>query len=78
MVAVVAFLFAGCGPDSGFSSNLKDMYENGEITEEEYLKKRQEALTAPLYGTKVLYRPDDYDWNGNVGSGNENYYARYA
>lgn len=35
-----------------------------------------DSMTVPLYGTKVLYRPDHYDYDQN--SGNAGYYGQYA
>ena len=34
------------------------------------------SMTVPLYGTKVLYRPDHYDYDQNTG--NAAYYGEYA
>lgn len=78
MVCIFGFVFVGCGNDPGYSSSLKDRYENGEISFEEYQQQRFEAMSVPLYGTKVLYRPDHYDWDGNVGVENKDYYGQYS
>ncbi len=79
LICIFGFLCVGCvGNDSGYGDNLKERYENGEISYEEYLEERQNSQSVPLYGTKVLYRPDDYNWDDNVGAGNENYYGQYS
>ena len=44
----------------------------------------EEALPADLYGSKVLYRPDDYDYDAGSGGadgsgeGENDYYGKYA
>ncbi len=44
----------------------------------------EEALPADLYGSKVLYRPDDYDYDAGSGGadgsgeGENDYYGQYA
>ena len=58
MCCMIAILFVGCGGnDSNFYNDLKQQLDNGEITEEEFLQKRMDAMSVPLYGSKVLYRP---------------------
>lgn len=78
LICIFGFVFVGCGNDPDYSSSLKDRYENGEISFEEYQQQRFEAMSVPLYGTKVLYRPDHYDWEGNVGAENKDYYGQYS
>lgn len=81
LVCIFGVLGVGCsGNDSGYSSSLKDRYENGEISFEEYLEQRLLSQSVPLYGTKVLYRPESYGWEDEdyIGQGNEYYYGQYA
>ena len=43
---VFALLGVGCaGNDSGFSSQLDDMLDSGEISEDEYMQRRMEAMS---------------------------------
>ncbi len=60
------------GNPDGFESD-----DDGEFDDEDF----EENLTVDMYGTKVLYRPDEYDYD--QGSGAEegqtnNYYGKYA
>ncbi len=77
---MIGFIFVGCaGNDSDYADSLKEAYENGQISYEEYLEQRQSSMSVPLYGTKVLYRPTSYNWDDNVGGEeNSNYYEQYA
>ncbi len=81
LVCIFGVLGVGCsGNDSNYSSTLKDRYENGEISYEEFLEQRLLSQSVPLYGTKVLYRPESYGWEDEdyIGQGNEYYYGQYA
>ncbi len=79
IISVFAVLSCGCiGNDSNYHKELIDKFNNGEITEDELLTQLQNNQQVPLYGTKVLYRPDHYDYNEAVGEGNEEYYGQYA
>ena len=85
IVLCMCVLGTGCfgvGDGLDYFSELFARFESGEITEEEYyqeLAKSQES--AQLYGTKVLYRPESYDYSGNSGGTQEeenDYYGKYA
>lgn len=81
LVCIFGVLGVGCsGNDSNYSSTLKDRYENGEISYDDYLEQRLLSQSVPLYGTKVLYRPESYGWEDEdyIGEGNEYYYGQYA
>lgn len=76
MILCFAFISVGClgmpGNPEGFEGD-----DDGVFDDEDF----QDNLTVDMYGTKVLYRPDSYDYN--VGSGAEegeinNYYGKYA
>lgn len=78
MIFCLGFLCVGCaGNDSSYHQDLIDRYEKGEITYEELQDALQNSMSAPLYGTKVLYRPDNYDY-GEGAAGNKAYYGQYA
>lgn len=85
IVLCMCVLGTGCfGIGDGFDyfSDLWNRFQSGEISEDEYyqeLAKSQES--AQLYGTKVLYRPESYDYSGNSGGTQEeenDYYGKYA
>lgn len=85
IVLCMCVLGTGCfavGDGLDYFSDLWNRFQSGEITEEEYyqeLAKSQES--AQLYGTKVLYRPESYDYSGNSGGTQEeenDYYGKYA
>ena len=85
IVLCMCVLGTGCfvvGDGLDYFSDLWNRFQSGEITEEEYyqeLAKSQES--AQLYGTKVLYRPESYDYSGNSGGTQEEaneYYGKYA
>ena len=76
MIICFAFISVGClgmpGNPEGWEGD-----DDGVFDDEDF----QDNLTVDMYGTKVLYRPDSYDYN--VGSGAEegeinNYYGKYA
>lgn len=79
MVFCFAFLFTGCagGMASDRYQDLLDKLENGEITEEDFLDQMKETRMAPLYATKVLYRPEHYDFSQGGGEFSD-YFAKYA
>ncbi len=78
LVCAFGFLGVGCGSDSDHAPSLKEAYENGEISFEEYQQLRLDSQMVPLHGTKILYRPDHYDWDNNVGDGNQEYFGQYS
>ncbi len=80
-ICMFAFLSVGCfgiGSDSDFHDMLIEMYKNGEITLEELQEQLKNSMSTPMYGTKVLYRPEHYDYDGAVGEGNEEYFGQFA
>ncbi len=80
-VFVAMFVLLGTGCSSGssnFHQNLLDRFHNGELTYDQLQTELERAQTVPLYGTKVLYRPNHYDYDNSVGEGNESYYGQYA
>lgn len=82
LICCMAFLCFGCtGMNSEENQELeeeaKEDFEDPDFTEDE----DEDEDSIEFYGTKVLYRPDSYDFNGGSGGseGNENdYYAQYA
>ena len=85
IVLCMCVLGTGCfgvGDGLDYFSDLWNRFQSGEISEDEYyqeLAKSQES--AQLYGTKVLYRPESYDYSGNSGGTQEEvneYYGKYA
>ena len=82
ILLVISFCFVGTGCiEFNFFDDLWEKYENGEISEDEYYEELEKQQTIPLYGTKVLYRPDNYDFSGNSGgteSQQNDYYGQYA
>lgn len=85
IVLCMCVLGTGCfgvGDGLDYFSDLWNRFQSGEISEDEYyqeLAKSQES--AQLYGTKVLYRPESYDYSGNSGGTQEeenDYYGKYA
>lgn len=83
MVLAMCFAGVGClgiGDGFDFFDDLFSKFESGEISEEEYYEKLAD-VESQLYGTKVLYRPNSYDFSGNSGGTEEqqnDYYGRYA
>lgn len=83
MVLAMCFAGVGClgiGDGFDFFDDLFSKFESGEISEEEYYDKLAD-VESQLYGTKVLYRPNSYDFSGNSGGTEEqqnDYYGRYA
>lgn len=78
LICCFSFLFVACGGGGlGSREDLQDQFENGEMTDEEFEEAMKGTLSAPLYGTKVLYRPEHYDFDQGGGS-YANYYAKYA
>ena len=78
LICCFSFLFVACGGGGlGSREDLQDQFENGEMTDEEFEEAMKGTLSAPLYGTKVLYRPEHYDFDQGGGS-YASYYAKYA
>ena len=78
LICCFSCLFVACGGGGlGSREDLQDQFENGEMTDEEFEEAMKGTLSAPLYGTKVLYRPEHYDFDQGGGS-YANYYAKYA
>ena len=76
-----ALLSVGCiGNDSSWHDDLIDKFNRGEITYEELQDQLKNNMPVPLHGAKVLYRPENYDYDGEgtVGTGNQEYYGQYA
>ena len=87
MILTMCFAGTGCleifgvGNGLDFFDDLWEKFQNGEITEDEYYEQLESSQSTPLYGTKVLYRPDHYDFNAGSGGTEEeenNYYGQYA
>ena len=78
MVCCLGILFVGCsGPDSKFNEEMLEKWQNNLITDEEFEQFMQESLQVPMYGTKVLYRPEHYDFDQGGGE-YANYFAKYS
>ncbi len=83
MGLAMCFAGVGClgvGDGFDFFNDLFARFQNGDISEEEYYRELADMDTQ-LYGTKVLYRPESYDFDGNSGGTEEqsnNYYGQYA
>ena len=85
IVLCMCVLGTGCfGIGDGFDyfSDLWNRFQSGEISEDEYYDQlAQSQESSQLYGTKVLYRPESYDYSGNSGGTQEeenDYYGKYA
>lgn len=87
MILTMCFAGTGCleifgvGNGLDFFDDLWEKFQNGEISEEEYYEQLENSQSTPLYGTKVLYRPDHYDFNAGSGGTEEeenDYYGKYA
>lgn len=82
ILLIVTFCFLGTGCEEfNFFDDLWEKFQNGDITEDEYYDELEKNQTIPMYGTKVLYRPDHYDFNeGSGGTAEEenDYYGKYA
>ena len=83
MVLAMCFAGVGClgiGDGFDFFDDLFSRFQNGEISEQEYYD-RLADMDTQLYGTKILYRPESYDFDGNSGGTEEqpnDYYGKYA
>ena len=83
MVLAMCFAGVGClgvGDGFDFFNDLFARFQNGDISEEEYYRELADMDTQ-LYGTKILYRPESYDFDGNSGGTEEepnDYYGQYA
>ncbi len=87
MILTMCFAGTGCleifgvGDGLDFFNDLWEKFQNGDISEEEYYEQLANSQSTPLYGTKVLYRPDHYDFNEGSGGTEEeenDYYGKYA
>ena len=70
------FCFALVGVGCAGSGLSKEDYEEGFDDED-----LEDAKVVDMYGAKVLYRPDDYDYDEGSGAGEDetnNYYGAYA
>ena len=83
MGLTMCFAGVGClgvGDGFDFFNDLFARFQNGDISEEEYYRELADMDTQ-LYGTKILYRPESYDFDGNSGGTEEqpnDYYGQYA
>lgn len=76
----MGFCFVGC---MGFGLDDIDEEEIENMTDEEFEKWLNDSMPVSMYGTKVLYRPQNYDFDKNSrppeSMDTENdYYAQYA
>lgn len=85
IVLCMCVLGTGCfgiGDGLDYFSDLWNRFQSGEISEDEYYDElAQSQQSSQLYGAKVLYRPESYDFNGNTGGTQEqenDYYGQYA
>ena len=85
IVLCMCVLGTGCfgvGDGLDYFSDLWNRFQSGEISEDEYYDQlAQSQESSQLYGTKVLYRPESYDYSGNSGGTQEeenDYYGKYA
>ena len=81
MIFCMSFLFVGCAGD--LPDELKEYEEElGDLGGGEGGSSNDsDNLLLNMYGAKVLYRPDSYDFSGNSGGTEENpndYYGKYA
>ena len=75
IVLCMCVLGTGCfgvGDGLDYFSDLWNRFQSGEISEDEYYQElAQSQESSQLYGTKVLYRPESYDYSGNSGGTQE-------
>ena len=79
MIFFLSFCFVGCNKDEIEEDGDSDTETDSGINGDDYGVPG--GMVAPLYGTKLLYRPLDYNYNTGSGGeeGNENnYYGQYA
>ena len=81
MVFCMSFVFVGCiGKDDEDIEDLEDLeseFDGGSDTPVD----DPDSLVFDMYGTKVLYRPLNYDYNEGAGGTDSNpndYYGKYA
>ncbi|MBQ8444560.1 MAG: hypothetical protein IJX25_04330 [Clostridia bacterium] len=77
MIFCTSFVFVGC---MGMSPDELKEYES-ELAGGDYDPFDEDSLDFTMYGTKVLYRPEGYDYNAGSGGTEENpndYYGQYA
>ena len=76
MIFCMAFLMTGC-----FGSSPNSYEPDYDPSQQQEGDDQGFGSSVGLFGTKVLYRPDHYDYNKNTGGDDEtenNYYAQYA
>ena len=76
MILCFAFISVGCLGMPGNPEGIEGD-DDGVFDDEDF----QDNLTVDMYGAKVLYRPDDYDYDEGSGAAEgetNNYYGRYA
>lgn len=76
MMFCLSFCFVGCDKNA---EDMEEGAESGESSGGSYGD--PSGMVAPLYGTKLLYRPTDYDYNAGSGgteTAQNNYYGQYA
>lgn len=76
MIFCMAFLMTGC-----FGSSPNSYDPDYDPSQQQEGDDQGFGSSIGLFGTKVLYRPDHYDYNKNTGGDDEtenNYYAQYA
>lgn len=76
MIFCMAFLMTGC-----FGSSPNSYDPDYDPSQQQEGDDQGFGSSVGLFGTKVLYRPDHYDYNKNTGGDDEtenNYYAQYA
>ena len=76
----MGFCFVGC---MGFGLDDIDEEEIENMTDEEFEKWLNDSMPVSMYGTKVLYRPQNYDFDKNSRPPESmdivnDYYAQYA
>ena len=80
MIFFLSFCFVGCSKDEEDMEDFEEETESDSgVSGDDY--GIPDGMVAPLYGTKLLYRPNDYNYNTGSGGteGNENnYYGQYA
>ncbi|MBQ8792532.1 MAG: hypothetical protein IJZ62_02835, partial [Clostridia bacterium] len=77
MIFCTSFVFVGC---MGMDPDELKEYES-ELAGGDYDPFDEDSLDFTMYGTKVLYRPEGYDYNAGSGGTEENpndYYGQYA
>lgn len=86
MIFFLSFAFVGCKKDEAemeenMGSDTDTGTDDGGDSEDGGAYGDPDGMVAPLYGTKLLYRPVDYDYNtgsGGTEANENNYYGQYA